>query len=544
MRLQGLALRAARRLAESAAGGRLVRQKVFHDYGIDELLALPASCRRPLYIHAGPLEQQSRRGWPGADLAPPSPPSDRMTVAGLQSAFQGGETTPSEVLDDIFERIDDAEFGPATFSPFRCLDRDRATRAARQSTQRYGADEARSALDGIPVPVKDHFAMQDLQTFAGGCHPVDEPDGDAHLIDALRGAGALLYAKTHTTEWGMDPCGYSPHVSMPRNAYDCNHAAGGSSTGSAACVAAGLAPVAVGSDGGGSIRIPAALNGLFGLKPTFVRIGRSGDSFAANSVSVSGPIGASTADVVEFMAATATVDDPDDPARRWGPDQRNLGERWRRAMSRGVDGCRIAIPTAQWDALDEPLQQPSLDALRRLEDDGAELVDVDIPLLDHAPAIGVLTIGMETLANLQDLYADRAATFGESLRMTLAMLRTVDHAPVIAARRTRAALRHILRDTLDDVDLLALPTTRTTAPRYSVDLDGVDITDDGALRDMTRFTFLANITGLPAGTVPVGRHDGLPFGLQFVGGAWDEASIIAAMAHAERQGWAPLHAVR
>ena len=540
MRLTGLSLVAARRFAETSGGARILRQKVFRDYRIDALLDLPAEARAPLLVHPGPLIQNRRRGWRGKDLQPPTPVGYRSTAAELRRAYESGETSPPEILGEIKRRHDTNAFGEATFSPFCCLDFERASQAAKASADRYQRGEPLGPLDGIPLPVKDQYLMKGLPTTAGCAYLAHNADEDAHFVEVLRDAGALLYAKTHSTEWGMNPCGFSPHASLPRNVYNKDRAAGGSSTGTAVAIALGLAPVGSGSDGGGSIRIPAAMNGIFGIKPTFVRIGRTGDLFGSSSVSTAGPLGTSTADLVDFLSVAATVDDPQDPTRRWAPRQRNLGERWYRALGRGVDGCRIGIPTGEWEQLDDSLRTPSMEALRQLENDGAELIDVEVPLMAHAPAIGVLSIGMETLANLQDECARCGDQLSDELRMTLAMLRTISATEFLTAQRSRAALKEQVRDTLEDVDLLALPTTLTTASDYPIDLDATPLADDDALRAMTRFTFLANITGLPAGTVPVGLHDGLPFGLQFVGAAWDEASVLAAMAHAERQQWTQL----
>lgn len=540
MRLKGFTLEAARTVVERNTASKLLQGKFFADYGIDQLLELPPTHRSPLDHHPAPLEQSSRRGWSGQQLDPPSPPPDRLTITGLRNAFIDGELTPVDVVERIRRRVDDGDFGESLFSPFVCLDFDRAEMAARKSADRYRNGASRGRLDGIPIPIKDQHLMEGLPTTAGTRYLDDIASRDAHLIEVLRNAGAVLYAKTRTTEWGMDPCGFCAHQSMPRNVYSRRHGAGGSSTGSAVAVGAGLAPVATGSDGGGSIRIPAAMTGIFGLKPTYGRIGRSGDLFASSSVSAAGPIGSTTADLVDVLAVAATATDPDDPARRWGPAQRDLARRWRRALGRGVDGCRIGIPQTQWDELDSSLRQRSLAALEQLECDGAELVDLNMPLVDHAPAVGMLSIGLETLANIEDDYRKRPRRFSESLRMMLAILETVDATEYLRAQRTRAALKRSMRDALDSVDLIALPTTATTAADYPPALDKTPLLDEQALRAMTRFTFLANITGLPAATVPVGFDDDLPFGLQFVGGAWDEASVIAVMAHAERQQWTRL----
>lgn len=540
MRLTGKPLIAARRFAETPVGARVLRQKIYHNYRIGELLELPAEARAPLQVHPAPLPQRSERGWPSQNLGVPTPADGRTTIRQLRRAYEEGKITPTEVLAEIERRVHREDFGLATFSPFHCLDFEKARRVAEASTQRWRDGKPLGVVDGVPLPVKDHFLMEGLRVDAGSCHLDHRCEQDAHLVDVLRDAGAMLYATTHTTEWGMDPCGFSQHTAMPRNVFCRDAAAGGSSTGTAVAVALGYAPVGIGSDGGGSIRIPSAMNGIFGLKPTFGRFGRSGDLFASSTMSVSGPLGASTADLVALAGVAAAADDPADPVRHFQPDQPEVAELWRGALGRGVDGCRIGIPRGEWDQLDSPLQRPSMDRLKRLEADGAELVDVDIELLSCAPAIGTLVIGMETLANLQDEYADNGHHFSESLRMSLSMFRSVRTDDFMAARRTRTTLREQLREVLEDVDLLALPTTQSTAPAYPADLGDAQFVDDDAIGAMTRFTFLANLTGLPAGTVPAGRRQGLPFGIQFVGGAWDEASVLAAMAHAERQGWARL----
>ncbi len=534
MRLIGLSVRAARSLVESEAGGRVATHILMEDHGISDLLALDAGHRAPTGVHPGPLPQRNLRAWPSADR-PPEPHDDpRSSAARLHTAYQEGQTTPLEVLDELFATIDARDFGHAHFSPFRALDRDRAYRAAEASTERYRDNKPLGPLDGIPLPIKDHYDMEGLRAFCGGPHPMDEAQQDAHMVANLRRAGALLFGTTHTTEWGMDPCGYNEFYSMPRNPHRPGRAAGGSSTGAAVSVALGLSPLASASDGGGSIRIPATLNGLVGIKPTYGRIGRSGDLFGASTVSTSGPIGLTVEDLVQFLIAATAEPDVDDPIHPWASDADTAPSAWTDALSRGVDGARIAVPHALWERAHPQIAAQGRRLLDDLNHQGAELIDIDIPLLGHAPAVGVLSIGMEALANLSDLVHEAPHLFSDPLRINMEVLRRVQVEQYLNAQRTRRAIQETMRDLLDDVHLLALPTTATVAPPYPLELDATPVMDDTALRDMTCFTFLANITGLPAGSVPCGMVDDLPAGLQFIGGAYDEASVLAAMAEARR----------
>ncbi|RAL23077.1 amidase [Lujinxingia litoralis] len=535
MRLTGPALTIARKAAESPAGALILRKRAMADFGIDRLLELPASSRGTLRFDPQPLQSRRKRGWNDQKLDPPSTTPGRTTMAALARAYRSGESSPVEVLERIQQQLATRTLGESTHSPFVCTDFERALDAAAASHKRLQAGNALGPLDGIPIPIKDQVDMQGMPVRCGTSYFNPRSESDGHVIAHLRNAGALLYGRTHTTEWGMNPSGFSPHFAMPRNVYSRHHGAGGSSTGSAVAVALGLAPVALGSDGGGSIRIPSALNGLLGIKPTFGRIGRTGDVFGAGTVSTMGPLGQSTADLVEFLIA-ASAPDPLDPASRWAPRQPRKAEQWRKALGRGVRGARIGYLSSELDALDPALQQPTLDALRQFAAEGATLVELDLELVTHALAIGVLTIGLETLGNLTDHLREFPADFSEEVRVLIASLRTITTEEFMAAQRTRELLKEQLREALDDVDLIAMPTTRTTALPYDLNLTGAQLLDDQGTRDMCRFTFLANITGLPAGSIPIGRHNGLPFGLQFIGAAFDEASVLAAMAHGERLG--------
>ncbi len=536
-RLRGAAARAAAVAAGAGPIGAAVRATTMRTYRVAELLALPAHDRGPVPEHAMPLRAAPPRRWRDASLGAPES-GGALTSRQLVSAYRAGTARPIEVVEALLARIRAGSFGACTFSPFVAIDEDRARSAARAADARWTAGTPLGPLDGVPVPVKDEHDMVGLVTRGGAAYRDERADADSFLVRRLTEGGAVVFGKSHTTEWGMNPCGLNAHFDMPRNAWASDRAAGGSSTGTGAAVALGLATVGSGSDGGGSIRIPSAIQGVYGIKPSFQRIGRSGNIYGSGTVSAVGPIGASTSDLVDFLAVAASEPDPNDYASTNAP--RTDPSTWERALGRGVSGCRIGIPRREWMDAEAPIAQACERALRALQDDGAELVEIDLPLLGWAQTVGVLSIGPETMANLEDDFRRHPDQFSAELTVLMRVLGRISAREYLVAQRTRAALRQQIAAALLDVHVIALPTLPTLPPMYTAAESRVDVIDEIATRDMCRFAFAANLCGLPAGSAPVGRVDGLPVGLQIMGDAWDEASVLAVLAHVERTGIASL----
>ncbi len=504
------------------------------DFDLDALSALPPSARWPLDADNRPVQGRAPHTWEDAALGTPPTPSGRHSVSDFAEAFRTGRATPRTVLDRLLDAVDAGAFGHATFSPFVHLDRDRALADADAATARYALDQPLGPLDGVPVPVKDEVHVHGLPTLGGTAYRTEPASDDAWVVQQLKDAGAVVPGTTACTEWGMNPFGANMHRTMPRNAHHPDHGAGGSSSGSGVAVALGMAPVALGSDGGGSIRIPAALNGVYGLKPTWIRIGRTGDDWAPGTMPHLGPLGITVADLVAFLSVTAGID-PSDPATLHAPDGHQVAHTWTRALGRGVRGARIGIDPRLWAQASPAVQARCEAALEPLWADGAVRVEVSLPITAHAPAVGALTIASETAANLSDDLAAHREAFGHELLLILEMMRGPRAQDLLLAARTRAAMRRELAAVFrDQIDLLAMPTTATPAPRYPRTEDRQDVLWTSATAAMTALAFPANLSGLPAGTAPAGMVDGLPVGLQLVGDAWDEASVIAGLAHLQR----------
>ncbi len=539
-RLSGSTLKAVRRFSQTSVGQKLLLKKTTAAYGIDVLMALGPDSLGEFRTDPTPLRSETSQKksvrWEDQKLGALPADFSRQTASHLRAGYLNGDFTPSEVFETLIKRIERRDFGLAVFSPFVELDLERGRRVAKESTTRYAKKQSLGVLDGVPVPLKDQHHMAGLPTRGGTAYRQELAVEDGFLVKALSAGGAVIYGKTHTTEWGMNAAGFNPHFDMPRNVYNQDRGAGGSSTGAGVAVALGLSPVAGGSDGGGSIRIPAALNGVFGIKPTFSRIGRSDDIFGAGTMSTVGPLGQSTSDLVDFLSIAAAKADPSDFASLAAPDQKDFGKKLRASLGRGVRGCRIGIIHADWNDATTPLALAANSALKALEFDGAELVDIDFPLSPYVSALGVSIFGLETLGGLLDDLVRHGDAMSEELQLLAQLLSGISAREYMLAQRMRDKLRRQMQTVFEQVDLLAYPSTADQAASYRVLDNGVEITDEVVTRALCRYTFLANLTGLPAGTVPLGFHAELPMGLQLVGDAWDESSVLAAMAHCERLG--------
>ena len=530
-RLRGGALKVARLAAES--GSSLVANALKGTLGIDRLRALPASLRADLPLDAKPIRAKTRQ-LGSETLDGPAIGAWPLQTGSYERAYAEKRSDPTRVVDKALRELARLREGRELNVLTSWLPEvSRADAVA--STDRHARGASLGPLDGVPLLVKDEFDVAGLATTLGSpCESTEKKSLDATAVARLRRAGAIFIGKTVLTEWGMSPLGQNANAVMPHNAFDRNRMPGGSSTGSAVGVALGLAPIALGGDGGGSIRIPAALNGLFGIKPTFGRVSRAGDGFLG-SVAHAGPIATSAADLARVLDIVASERDPADVLTDWAepPPTGGFGSRIRS----GVRGLRIGVPDQEWAEASAEVARAGAEALRALEREGAVRVPLTLPLAKNAAPIGYFTIGCESLAATAEIWREQRARLGDDLRVSYAVLSGISALEYLDAQRLRAGLRLELAAALADVDLIALPTTATTAPALpEVDRFGT-FSDPTALDAMCRFSFLGNLTGLPAATAPVGLDgDGLPIGFQLLGDAWDEHVVLGALAHLERVG--------
>jgi len=531
-RLSGAALRTLARAARTPVGAAAVYHLLRADLRLDRLAALADAQRGEFPVDSIPIQARPPRAAGAPEHALPANGRWPVTSEVLTRGYRSGDVTPWMVAKRAIAGARELGARRPSVGPILDFCEADAMRDAELATARYREGRAKGPLDGVPVVFKEEMSVRGLPRLSGTRFVDPSPCAeDGTVVTRLREAGAIVLGTTHMTEYGMTPTGANPHRTMPRNPHATDRLAGGSSTGSGVAVATGVAPIAIGCDGGGSIRTPAAINGVFGIKPTWGRVSRAGDT-AAGSVSHIGPLGASSIDLARTLEVIAGPD-PRDAQTLAQPAMTPLVP----ALRRGVRGLVIGLPEGEWRDADPKVAAACRDALGALEREGAEIVPVEIAMLPYAPAIGFAVIGVEALASLRAEWRDHADDMSHDLQISLAALSRVSASEYGDAARLRAGLRQEVAEAFRRIDVLALPTHPRTADRVTDDEMKSGFVDSAVLDALCRFVFLANLTGLPALSCPVGLDpDGLPIGLQLVGDAWDEATPLAASAHLERMG--------
>ncbi|OJY22529.1 MAG: hypothetical protein BGO98_19780 [Myxococcales bacterium 68-20] len=533
-RLSGAPLRNLARLARTRVGGVALQRVLRADLGIDRLAVLPDGLRGDVPLDNNAHPGRPPRAVPSEGLPLPTGQSWAPTSATLTAAYRTGKVSPREVVRRALAEAQRLANLEPTVGPLCELAEEAALAEAEASEKRWREGRPAGYFDGVPWAVKEQTAVQGLARRSGTAFIDPSPCSvDATSVARVRAAGAVTLGTTPMTEFGMTPNGANSKRAMPRNPHAVAHIAGGSSTGSGVAVATGLVPFSLGCDGGGSIRIPASINGVFGIKPTWGRISRSGDS-SGGTVAHLGPLASSTVDLAHALEVLSGVD-PNDP-QTFGAPRRETGS-FVTALSRGVRGMVIGVPDSEWEVASEPVQRAGRAALAALEQEGAVLVPIRLELAKYAAAIGYVVIAGEARAQLRTEWRDNADEMGDDLQVTFAALDAFNALEYLDVCRLRSGLRRELARAFGTIDLLALPSAGAAATKVSDTDMRTGFLDTKVIDALCRFMFLGNLSGLPALSAPVGCDAlGLPVGLQLVGDAWDEATIFAAAGHLERIG--------
>jgi Asp-tRNA(Asn)/Glu-tRNA(Gln) amidotransferase A subunit family amidase len=440
--------------------------------------------------------------------------SQRPTIAQYGDLMRRGELTSSELVESVLDRIAATE---PLVSAYAFVDRSGARAAAHRADEelRDGAD--RGPLHGIPLAVKDVITTRDMPTLAGSHVPLGPPAAkDASVVELLRAAGAVIVGKQVTHEFA---CGQN--VPPTRNAWDVACYPGGSSAGAGVSVALGSCLAAVGTDAGGSVRKPAALNGVVGLKPTYGRVSRAGVIPPSGSMDHVGLVTRYVADaaVVLQAVAGAVPGDPSTIAEPVPEFDAFLGE--------GLEGRRVGVVHQSFLGDDDPAVTAAAQAaLTVLHELGAELIDVDIPSLPLVDATTEVILTAEAGYSHLALLRAHAASYDPATRRYLQLGALIPATFLQAAYQARATTGRDVAQVFRShrADVLVTPTT----PLRALPLGEMRIDRD--LRRYVRHTALANLTGLPAITVPCGFGDGLPIGLQLIGRPFREPELLGVAA--------------
>jgi aspartyl-tRNA(Asn)/glutamyl-tRNA(Gln) amidotransferase subunit A len=449
-----------------------------------------------------------------------------VTIGEAARRLRAREVSSAELVQECLKRI--AALNP-TLNAFITVTEETAGQAARQADEELARGLDRGPLHGIPVAVKDVFLTRGVRTTAGSSLFAQYvPDHDAAAVERLARAGAVLVGKTNMHELAYGITSDNPHFGTARNPRDPERIPGGSSGGSAAAVAAGMALAALGSDTGGSIRIPSSFCGIVGLKPTYGRVSRYGMLPLGFSMDHAGPLASSACDAGIVLNAIAGYD-PRDPASSRRPVEDYVPPGGCR-----IEGLRIGLPENFY--FDRTTAE-ARDAVERAADLAAELgarvVAVRVPDMAAVNTVGRVLLLAEASAALTPYLADRSR-FGPDVLALIDQGRLIPATDYVNAQRLRRRMQDEFRPLWREVDFLFTPATPMSAPNIgqtSVEISGV--AEDVRLA-ATRLVRGMDVLGLPAVSVPCGLdRNGLPLGLQIVAPEFGEAGLLRVAAALE-----------
>lgn len=450
-----------------------------------------------------------------------------MSALELMDAYGKKELSPVEVVKALQDRIERVN---PKINAFVTLLPETAGEAAKEAENAYREGRARP-LEGVPIALKDNtFTAGIRTTFGSKLYEDFVPDEDAVLVERLKSAGAIMLGKTNMPEFGIVAITENPLFGRTVNPWDLNKTCGGSSGGSAAAVAAGLCPVAMGNDAGGSIRIPAALCGIFGLKPHIGRIPRYPHKFGFETLCHEGPLARTVEDAAMILDVTA------------GPDRRDFRSlpaypgRFREDMRGDVKGLRVAYsPDLGFaPAVDREVSELARKAAFALEDLGCRVEEIEANLPPTSEADFVMTVITDIVTSNEERIEEYRSVGYPPYLPFLDLVDFYSSKDMARLEFNRYRLWDAVRKIFDKCDLLLMPSTAAPAFDYEeigplgpAMIDGVEI----GPASWVPFTIPFNFTGQPAASLPCGfNSQGLPVGLQIVGDRFQEALVLRAAA--------------
>jgi aspartyl-tRNA(Asn)/glutamyl-tRNA(Gln) amidotransferase subunit A len=454
------------------------------------------------------------------------------SLARLSSALRTREVSPVEMTEALLGRI-----GADETNAFITVTAERAMEDAARAEAEIGAGDYRGPLHGVPVGIKDLVYTKGVRTTMASAFFEDHvPEDDAAIARRLREAGTVLLGKTNTHEFAYGPTGDRSFFGPTRNPHDPARISGGSSGGSGAAVATGLCYGAIGSDTGGSIRIPAALCGVVGMKPTFGRVGKSGVFPLAWTLDHVGPMTRTVEDNALLLSALVGHD-PQDPYSADRP-----AEDFARDLERGLRGSAVGVPTAfYFEHVDREVEarvRESVEAFRSL---GAVVREVDVPNVWETLHAQRLTLAAEAYAVHEERLKSDPDRFDDQGLERLLQGEELRAHRYANAQRRKLRSRREFEEVLGEVDVILSPSVPIPATEIGQRQASINGHEEAVYSALTRLTGPTNMNGLPSLSVPCGTTaSGLPVGLQLIGRPFDEATVYR-FGHAHEKTYDSAH---
>ena len=455
-----------------------------------------------------------------------------MSAWELSGLIRDRQVSPVEVIDACLARIESTE---PVLNSFITVLAEPARAAARRAEAEIGRGNYRGPLHGIPVGLKDLFNTAGARTTSGTrLYDTYIPTEDCTVATRFNQAGAILLGKLNMHPLAFGPTGENADYGHMHNPWDPERITGGSSGGSGSAAAAGQCTITMGSDTGGSVRIPAALCGIVGLKPTYGRVSRAGLTPLSWCLDHPGPMTRTVEDAALAMNAIAGADARDHATVETpAPD-------YTTALTGDVRGLRIGVVREYFETeIDAEVAELTQRAIGVLGELGAEIVDVSLPLYEYAQPISNAILSAEATAAHRDLLLSDGDKLYPQVRERLEEGLFISAAEYLRAQQARQVFCGQVAELLNSVDLLAGPVEPVTAPALlerRIDIAGQSLP---AVPSLTKYTRVYNITGSPAISAPCGfASDGLPVGLHLAGRNFDEHTVLrAAYAYQQANDW-------
>ncbi|XP_033111807.1 fatty acid amide hydrolase-like [Anneissia japonica] len=446
------------------------------------------------------------------------------SVSEFHQAYLSGEVTPAEVAEDAIEAIKASEAREPKLRAIVEYNTFEIRRMAKESTDRYNEGSYLSVFDGVPIAFKNELHCVPYHRRAGSdILGREESTQDATVVAKMREAGAIIIGMTNMHEFGLGTTGCNPGKlhGTARNPYNTNHYTGGSSSGSAAAVSAGLCPVAFGTDAGGSIRIPSSFCGVVGLKATLGRISYYGGAGQCYSCLHCGPICTSVRDAA---LAYATVAGPD-PLDQFSVHQPEV-TLWN-FDDTDLSSIKLGIDWRFFRDCDKDVLSACEKAVKYLEQNGAKVIDIEIPEMEETRIAHAITCMAEMKPTItKDLINNYDEIACES-RVILSAVDDLKATDFILANKQRTRTIKFLREIYEKVDVIITPGTPFTAPEIQPGDLKYGLFDSNLMTGIMRYMFLGNFIGNPCLVVPVGfSQKGLPISLQIHGRWWEEDVVL------------------